>query len=593
LSLGAAREVAIRRWHHMPSLRGRHGVVLLALLSFLTLAGLPAASASARARAATRVHRGRARAHRMPAAGRAPRTARAASPLASAVATRYRALTREALSRYASGGERFYAEGLWQNGDPSCWYCNVGPAVGAAYLSGSDPALRTSAIASLNRAIAEYRQPDGSFAGGSIPGAVFAIMLGLSYIQLEPGLDPATRSLWQESLAGIADHIVAAHDATWYANGNINSSYAAAFYFAWRATGEQKYLGDYNSEIEFVTAPPIPRWAGSGLVITQAPTQPDGRDGRGYLTEGSPSGWDPEYSHLQLDFLSALYSASGDPRVLRLLNLILNQELTRVNTTTFELDALGGSRKNEMIPFTSAALPLLVIDGERPDLAPLLPAAFAKLSGEYAESFRYTEHNFYRGVALWLAPVLLATGNVPSVVPPPGPASAGASVGASSPAARVPAAATRPVAPAAGAKSPAPSPRVLGAGSLISVGSLAVSGLEYAFAAPHALGGGVAARALTAFAVFTCLEACTLSIRPLLVIRAGGAGAPVSLQRFLASTRASVRAQGEFISRVALPANALAAARNGRAVTVRLELTVRTAAGVRQGRSGTFRVAAH
>ena len=329
----------------------------------------------------------------------------------------YLELTREVVRTYATSGERYYADGVWQNGDDSCWYCNLGPAVGAAYLSRTEPAMREMAVDSFNTAIGEYREPNGSFEGGSIPGAAFAIMLGLTYMQLGSELDSATRALWQEALAGIADYMVSNHDATWYANGNINCSYAAAFYFAWRATGEQKYLEDYEHELTFVEAPPTPMWQGSGLVITEQPTEADGANGSGYLTEGSPPGWDPEYSHLQLDWLSALYSVSGDPRVLHLLNLILNQELTRVNPSTFMLDAYGGTRKNEMIPFTSAALPLLVIDGYRPDLASLLPAAFGRLSLEYRESFRYTEHNFYRGVALWLVPVLLASSDTQTVSP--------------------------------------------------------------------------------------------------------------------------------------------------------------------------------
>jgi hypothetical protein len=278
----------------------------------------------------------------------------------------------------------------------------------------------------MNAAIDDYRLANGSFSGGSIPGAAFAIMLGLTYVQLAPHLDASTRSLWQEALAGIANYIVSNHDATWYANGNINCSYAAAFYFAWRATGEQRYLEDYDAELAFVVAPPAPMWTGSGLIITEEPTEADGADGRGYLTEGSPPGWDPEYSHLQLDWLSALYSVSADPRVLRLLNLILNQELTRVNTSTFMLDAEDGTRKSEMIPFTSAALPLLVTDGNRPELAPLLPAAFARLSSEYTETFRFTNHNFYRGVALWLVPVLLSTSGAAAPVVPPQPDSAAA-----------------------------------------------------------------------------------------------------------------------------------------------------------------------
>jgi hypothetical protein len=343
-----------------------------------------------------------------------------ASGLSRSVASEYRKLTVAVVNDFASSSERHYADGLWENGDPSCWYCNVGPAVGAAYLAESEPAMLPIAVDSLNRAISEHRLANGSFEGESpaINSAAFSVLLGLAYVRLAPQLDAQTLSLWQQTLAGIADYLVSDHANTWYANGNVNVSYAAAFYFAWRATGEQSYLEDYNAELQFLVAPPGHLWEGFGLVITQQPSLPDASDGSGFLTEGSPPGWDPEYSHLQLDFLSALYSASDDPRVLRLTNLILNQELTRVDTSTFILDALGGTRKNELMAFTSAALPLLVLDGDRPDLAPLLPAAFARLSTEYHAWFKYTDHNAYRGVALWLAPVLLATSAERPVVPP-------------------------------------------------------------------------------------------------------------------------------------------------------------------------------
>ncbi len=532
--------------------------------------------------------------------------ARRASSLTPAVASEYRTLTSEIVHGYASSGERHYADGVWENGDPSCWYCNVGPAVGAAYLSGAEPGLRQIAVASMDHAIAAYHQTDGSVAGGSISGAVFAIMLGLTYVQLAPELDQPTRALWEQSLAGIADYMMASRDATWYANGNINSSYAATFYFAWRATGQQKYLEAYNAELQFMVAPTGHLWEGFGLIVTQQPTTADGSDGRGFLTEGSPPGWDPEYSHLQLDFLSALYSASGDPRVRRLLNLILNQELTRTNTTTFILDARGGTRKNDTMAFTSAALPLLVLDGSRPDLAPLLPAAFARLSSEYRATLKYSQHNFYRGVALWLSPVLLATSGQPWVVAPATPANP-TSVGPTPTptptprsSARVgPLQAVRPAegaASTAGGQMPTISPRALGASQLQEVADLNIPGVEYAFAAPSALTKGVVASGASprgaTFAGFACTRPCELSVRPLLVIHSGGENTPVIVQTNLRETRATLRAGQVYVSRVVVPHSALRDAQKGHTTFIRLRMTVLTTGEALQGRSHFFKVAA-
>jgi hypothetical protein len=572
---------------------------LAALLAIAALTCLPACAAaggSAHSRAARHSHQHSALVR-----------ARSAAGVAEGIAGEYRQLTSEIVTGYGSSGEHSYANGLWENGDPSCWYCNVGPAVGAAYLAGTMPAMFEVAVASFDRAIGEQRLANGSFAGPSPPivSAAFAIMLGLAYVRLEPQLDAATRSLWQGTLAGIADFLISDRDVTWYANGNINASYAAAIYFAWRATGAQKYEQAYDAEIQFMMAPTGHLWEGFGLTLTQQPSKLDGSDGSGFLTEGSPPGWDPEYSHLQLDFLSALYSASGDPRVLRLLNLILNQELTRVDPSTFMLDARQGTRKSAIEAFTSAALPLLVLEGKRPDLARLLPAAFARLSGEYHATLKYTQHNYYRGVALWLGPILLATSGLPaSSIPVP---STGVGVGAApprlAPAASTPSA-TRPSnvrhtptqAPSAAAQSgpPAVSPHVLGAAMLRSVQELEIPHAEYAFATPSALTHGVitprTAGARVALAAFVCTHVCKLAIRPLLVIHRGGAGTAVAVQRDLPATTATLTAGQVLVSRVSVTAAMLSAARSGGATFLRLRLTLLGGRRL-EGRSGTFRLA--
>jgi hypothetical protein len=525
------------------------------------------------------------------------------STLTRAVGSEYNQLTGEVVAGYSSSGERHYANGLWENGDPSCWYCNVGPAVGAAYLAGSQPGMLGVAVASFNRAIAEQHLENGSFAGPSPPivSAAFGTMLGLAYVRVEPDLDAATRSRWQATLAGIADFLISDRDTTWYTNGNINASYAAELYFAWRATGAQKYEEAYDAELQFMVAPVGHLWEGFGLVITQQPTRADGSDGRGFLTEGSPPGWDPEYSHLQLDFLSALYSASGDPRVLRLLNLILNQELTRVDPSTFSLNALGGTRKNEQMVFTSAALPLLVVDGKRPDLAPLLPAAFARLSAEYHATLNYSQHNYYRGVALWLAPILLATSGEPTLsVPIPRPDVNG--ITTSSPAAPTESpdgTATTPH-PSTSITSeqievPKVSPKLLRASRIQLVPDLDIPQVEYAFTTPSTLSRGIhvsgTSASRLAVAAFTCTRDCSLAIRPLLVIHRRGGKTPVEVQTSLHGTSVALHQDQVYVSRMLIPLSARRAVSHGKAGFVRLRITLRIAGDVLQGRSYMFRLA--
>ena len=365
---------------------------------------------------------------------------------------------------------------------------------------------------------------------------------------------------------------------------------------------------DYEAELRSWSPHPGSCGKDSGSSSRKTRPSANGSDGRGFLTEGSPPGWDPEYSHLQLDYLAALYSASGDPRVLRLLNLILNQELTRVDPSTFILDARGGTRKDELIPFTSAALPLLVIDGKRPDLAPLLPAAFERLASEYRATFTYTNHNFYRGAALWLAPILLASSGLPPSrrhrLPPQRGPSLGAAGATPAPARsfRAPrfpfrrAARRRPAAAAAAAAAAAPCPLAAAARSVAAGarGRTRSPRRRVRVAAAPTLTGGVPAprrgQTRLTFAAFVCTRTCTLAIRPLLVIHRAGAATRVIRQEDLASSRTRLAPGQPFVSRVSVPRSALYAARHGHRSFVRLRVKVLTRELGMQGRSYMFKL---
>jgi hypothetical protein len=254
----------------------------------------------------------------------------------------------------------------------------------------TDQTLLQEAERTINTAIATRQAADGSFtdptAGGQpadIATMFFGVEFGATYQLLSPYLTPATRALWGNSLAAAANYLVNHGDASWYSNGNINLGFAELFYLAWKATGRANLLRDYNNEWSFLVSPPQNKFPGAGLKIIKQPTAADGSDGAGYLAETGPggTGFDPEYTMLQLDVAARLYLLSGDPRALRLANLEVNILKPRTSSTMM-LDTSGGTRHtqpNRQVGFQdSAAVVLSLFDG-RSDLAPL---AIADLSAE-------------------------------------------------------------------------------------------------------------------------------------------------------------------------------------------------------------------
>lgn len=278
-----------------------------------------------------------------------------------------------------------YVNGVWTSSDNTCWACNNGgpaTAVATAYVLGgrTNPTLLTMAEDTINTAIATRQLPDGSFLGppgDTQPAGVatyfYGVEFGTVYQLISPYLDPATRIRWQASLAAAANFLVSSKASTFYINGNINLGFAEFFYLVWKATGDPTFLQDYNNEWTFLLAPPQNSFPGKGLVITKAPTQADGSDGSGYLTEtgAGGTGFDPEYTSLQLDVASRLFLLSGDPRALRLANLEVNMLLPLVNSS-MRLDTSNGTRHTQSdryVGLLSSAFSVLSLFGGRADLA--------------------------------------------------------------------------------------------------------------------------------------------------------------------------------------------------------------------------------
>jgi hypothetical protein len=293
-----------------------------------------------------------------------------------------------------------YRNGIWTTSNTVCWACNQGgPATAAAtvyMLTGkTQPTLLQEAEGTVDTAIATRQLPDGAFAGPpgdtqspEVATVFFGVEEGNAYLELAPVLDGVRRARWQASIAAAASYLIHNGNLTWYTSGNINLGNAELFYLAWKATGNATFAGAYRQAFSFVLSPPRTRWPGRGLVIVKQPTRSDGSDGAGYLAEtgAGGTGFDAEYTELQLDVASRLYLLSGDPEVLRLSNLLVNMLLPRVNSS-FMLNASGGTRHTEAareVPLITSAFAVLGLHGGRADLAPLILPALAELQRTYA-----------------------------------------------------------------------------------------------------------------------------------------------------------------------------------------------------------------
>jgi hypothetical protein len=319
--------------------------------------------------------------------------------------------------RYYSDGQWYAPEGL------ECWNCydGAGTAAGVLFDQGiGGHEYEQIAIETTNRAIADRQQPNGMFEGSAaqsagITTAFYAVQLGVSYFELRNVLGAPTRKRWAAALAAAADSLITAGGTTWYVNGNINLRETEVMWLAWKVTGNPYFKQQYESEWTFTMAPPQPRWLEFGLHLTVIPTDQDGSNGAGFLAESDvvdTPGFDPEYTLLQLDTATQMYVLSREARWLRLTNLLYNQLVPRIEVTpspnsVWILNGLGGTRKNQLVPFTTAALYVLVAGGYRPELAGGLAAQFASIETEFRKAMSVSSANFYRDLAEELSTPML------------------------------------------------------------------------------------------------------------------------------------------------------------------------------------------
>jgi hypothetical protein len=343
------------------------------------------------------------------------------------------------------GSQGPFANGYWNTTDTGCWACDQGgPATGAATLAllsstGGRSSSPTSspyfgqAVATINTAIATRQGANGAFTD---PGATgqstematefFGVEFGTVYRELSPYLSAATKASWQKSLSAAADYLIQNGNVTWYTNGNVNLGNTEFFYLVWQATGDAKYQQAEQQAWDFMVSPPQSQWPGDGLVIVKQPTQSDGSDGQAYLAEtgSGGTGFDPEYTSLQLDIASRFYLLSGDPKVLRLANMLANMVLTRTNQSTWMLDTSGGTRhtdSNRYVNLLSSAFAVLGERGGRSDLDAIASSELQAETAAYEQQpwqdynpvFRRALGNDISTIALAAAPAAVTNITLP------------------------------------------------------------------------------------------------------------------------------------------------------------------------------------
>jgi hypothetical protein len=341
-------------------------------------------------------------------------TARDTRAARAEVRTLRRLLERAVVSlatKSSPGDSEFFAHGVWMSADETCWRCNVGPGTAAAVLWGTGTWRRAwllrLAEQTFDTAIQQHQEEDGSFGpalGGESNNVIgtmfFSLDLGVADRELEPALGAVRAARWRTALKRAAGYLVSQMSGV-YVNGNINLGTATVLRLTAAATGDRRWSAAFARELAFTLHPNASaRSAGFGLRYTVSPSVSTDANGAGYLAErgvGAP-GFDPEYTELQDDMASVLYAVDRGPESVRLLNLLTNVLLPRVDSS-YRLHTYGGSRHGtptSVVPFTTSALPILAFQLGRGDLVRRAQAQLARIREEIRNATRYPYRNSYR-----------------------------------------------------------------------------------------------------------------------------------------------------------------------------------------------------
>lgn len=314
----------------------------------------------------------------------------------------------------------------WTNG-PTWGRTQISAAPGlaaVAYIRGYGVGHWTvdTAVKVLDYAVS-VQLPSGDFINDGTPNSGFVVGdFGEAIPLLRGKVAQAKIDAWTASMVAGAQWLWD-HEQAWYANGNLELCDLLAFELTYRVTRDATWATRREAQYEWTVSPdPAVSSSATGhsLVYVQRPRRADGRDGKAFLTEDNggnpdPPGYDPAYTQLQLGNAVRWWQYSRDPRALRIVNLLHNQLMDRVNTTTWLLDATGGTRLNTTDPWWTPATPMLVWGGHRPDIEATRPASvWAGVHGHFRSARTAPAETMFRAVSNYLAAWLRAAGTLPT-----------------------------------------------------------------------------------------------------------------------------------------------------------------------------------
>jgi hypothetical protein len=361
------------------------------------------------------------------------------SSTAAAVESNVTSFMTQQLDSYQGSVYGPFQGGVWTDPeDTTCWACDDGgPATAAATLyvltGASNPALLDDAEETIDTAIADDQNSDGSFNPTNAPANVgnpiwFGDELGTTFRLLEPYLTAETLAHWQAALSADANYLINSGNTTWYINGNLNLAETELLWLAWQATGNPAFEMDYTNSWGFIVNPPQTEFPGTGWVTVQSPTEPDGSNGEGYFTEtgAGGTGWDPYYATLQLDVATRLYLFSGDPRALRVANMIMNLESPLIDRSDWTINTSDGTRHTGMngSGLVTSAYAVLGFEGGRYDLVADALPQIEQEEGSYSgpgQNDPSSRRAFGNSVALVALAAALADPAISSTVTQYGP----------------------------------------------------------------------------------------------------------------------------------------------------------------------------
>lgn len=256
------------------------------------------------------------------------------------------------------------------------------------------------ATAATDHLLDTYSRDNGVLINNELESMFCGVELASIALDLGDALDAARRERWTAALERLVAFLIqngnlADTDGTnptgrnWYTNGNIELDELLLLALIHQLTGDARYAALYETQLAFLLDPAASdaRWQGFGLTVTRQPQRADGSDGCGFLAEAEGvdgrRGWDPDYTMFQTNITARVFLATNDARLLRLLNLLVNQEFTRIDTATWQVDCTGGSRRNNKQPFWSNALAVLAFQGGRADLVRHVVPHLAVVAAEY------------------------------------------------------------------------------------------------------------------------------------------------------------------------------------------------------------------